>query len=130
MSALGKLCEFQRNAIPGAEQVVPQWLSCLPLTEDCVEARVVHAQLVRMLEGGDPHLMGQNNEHLGKVVKVFAVAMPTANLSEKLQLCTPETCSKMKALLAQMQSGMAEQLGNAFAQLAPEEQAALRGAMA
>jgi len=130
VSALGKLCEFQRNAIPGAEQVVPQWLSCLPLTEDCVEARVVHAQLVRMLEGGDPHLMGQNNEHLGKVVKVFAVAMPTANLSEKLQLCTPETCSKMKALLAQMQSGMAEQLGNAFAQLAPEEQAALRGAMA
>ena len=57
---------------------MPQWLSCLPLREDTVEARVVHAQLVRMLEAGDPHLLGANNEHLGKVVKVFAVAAPTA----------------------------------------------------
>lgn len=130
VSALGKLCESQRSAIPGAERVVPQWLSCLPLTEDTVEARVVHEQLVRMLTAGDPHLLGANNEHLAKVVKVFATAMPTANLSEKLQLCTVETCAKMKVLLGQMQTGMAEQLGAAFAQLAPEEQAGLQAAMA
>jgi hypothetical protein len=130
ISALGKLCESQRSAIPGAEQVVPQWLSCLPLREDTVEARVVHAQLVRMLEAGDPHLLGANNEHLPKVVKVFAVAMPTAALSEKLQLCTVETREKMKSILAQMQSAMGDALGAAFASLAPEEQAALQQAMA
>ena len=130
ISALGKLCESQRAAIPQAEQVVPQWLSCLPLREDTVEARVVHAQLVRMLEAGDPHLLGANNEHLGKVVKVFAVAMPTAALSEKLQLCTVETREKMKSILAQMQSAMGDALGAALASLAPEEQAALQQAMA
>ena len=58
VSSLGKLCEFQRGAIPGPENVVPQWLSCLPLREDKVEARAVHEQLARMLEKGDPHLLG------------------------------------------------------------------------
>ena len=109
---------------------MPQWLSCLPLREDTVEARVVHAQLVRMLEAGDPHLLGANNEHLSKVVKVFAVAMPTASLSEKLQLCTVETRDKMRGILSQMQSAMGDALGAAFASLAPEEQAALQQAMA
>ena len=58
--------------IPGPESVVPQWLQCSPLTEDKVEARAVHEQLVRMLEKNDPHLLGPNSEHLGAVVKVFA----------------------------------------------------------
>ena len=130
VSALGKLCESQRGAIPGAQDVVPRWLGCLPLREDTVEARVVHAQLVRMLEAGDPHLLGANNEHLGQVVKVFAVAAPTAGLSEKLQLCTPETAGKMRAVLRQMQSSMGDALGAAFASLAPDEQAALQQLMA
>ena len=130
VSALGKLCESQRGAIPGAQDVVPRWLGCLPLREDTVEARVVHAQLVRMLEAGDPHLLGANNEHLGQVVKVFAVAAPTAGLSEKLQLCTPETAGKMRAVLRQMQSSMGDTLGAAFASLAPDEQAALQQLMA
>ena len=105
VSSLGKLCEFQRGAIPGPENVVPQWLSCLPLREDKVEARRC-TQLARMLEKGDPHLLGPNREHLGRVVKVFAVAMPTATLSEKLQLCTKETAAKMKAILMQMQGSV------------------------
>ena len=130
VSALGKLCESQRGAIPGAPDVVPRWLGCLPLREDTVEARVVHAQLVRMLEAGDPHLLGANNEHLGQVVKVFAAAAPTAGLSEKLQLCTPETAGKMRAVLKQMQGAMGDALGAAFASLAPEEQTALQQLMA
>ena len=71
-----------------------------------MEARAVHEQLARMLEKGDPHLLGPNREHLGRVVKVFAVAMPTATLSEKLQLCTKETAAKMKAILMQMQGSV------------------------
>ena len=130
VSSLGKLCEFQRGAIPGPENVVPQWLSCLPLREDKVEARAVHEQLARMLEKGDPHLLGPNREHLGRVVKVFAVAMPTATLSEKLQLCTKETAAKMKAILMQMQGSVPpEQLQAAWGVLSQEEQAELQRAM-
>ena len=130
ISSLGKICEFQRACIPGPESVVPQWLSMLPLTEDKVEARAVHTQLVRMLEANDPHLLGPNSEHLGSVVKVFATALPTAGLSEKLQLCTVECAGKMKALLIQMQGSVPpETLTRAWSAITPEQQQALQQAM-
>tara|TARA_B100001540_G_C15271343_1_gene401624 strand:- start:24 stop:545 length:522 start_codon:yes stop_codon:yes gene_type:complete len=130
ISSLGKLCEFQRNVIPGPESVVPQWLQCLPLTEDKVEARAVHEQLVRMLEKNDPHLLGPNSEHLGAVVKVFATALPTAALSEKLQLCTPDTARNMKAILMQMQGSVPpETLSRAWSSITAEQQQALQQAM-
>jgi hypothetical protein len=130
ISSLGKICEFQRACIPGPESVVPQWLSMLPLTEDKVEARAVHTQLVRMLEANDPHLLGPNSEHLGSVVKVFAAALPTAGLSEKLQLCTVECAGKMKALLMQMQGSVPpETLTRAWSAITPEQQQALQQAM-
>ena len=130
ISSLGKICEFQRACIPGPESVVPQWLSMLQLTEDKVEARAVHTQLVRMLEANDPHLLGPNSEHLGSVVKVFATALPTAGLSEKLQLCTVECAGKMKALLMQMQGSVPpETLTRAWSAITPEQQQALQQAM-
>jgi len=132
ISSLGKLCEFQRGAIPGPESVLPQWLSFLPLLEDKVEARLVHDQLVRMLEAGDPHLLGPNQEHLGKVVHVFATVMPTAAAGgEKTQLCTPECAAKMKGLLMQMQTNLPpDALARAWGGLNAEQQLALQAAMA
>jgi hypothetical protein len=41
-----------------------------------VEARLVHDQLVRLLEANDPHLLGANQEHLARVVYVFAEVGP------------------------------------------------------
>ncbi|KAH9728481.1 TOG domain-containing protein [Citrus sinensis] len=49
VSALGKICQFHRDSIDAA-QVVPAWLSCLPLKGDLIEAKVVHAQLCSMVE--------------------------------------------------------------------------------
>ena len=61
---------------------------------------------------------------------MFAVAMPTATLSEKLQLCTKETAAKMKAILMQMQGSVPpEQLQAAWGVLSQEEQAELQRAM-
>ena len=72
-----------------------------------------------------------DQEHLGQVVKVFAAAMPTAKLSEKLQLCTEECAGKMKAILMQMQSSVpADVLAKAWGVLGAEQQAALQAAMA
>jgi importin-5 len=32
------------------EQVIPAWLSCLPIKNDLIEAKLVHEQLCAMLE--------------------------------------------------------------------------------
>ncbi|CDP17582.1 unnamed protein product [Coffea canephora] len=49
VSALGKICQFHRDSIDSA-QVVPAWLSCLPIKGDLIEAKVVHEQLCSMVE--------------------------------------------------------------------------------
>jgi hypothetical protein len=56
VAALGKLLEAHAGALAAgaAAQAWGIWLGALPLTEDRVEAKVVHAQLVRLLEASDP----------------------------------------------------------------------------
>jgi hypothetical protein len=49
VSALGKICKFHRESI-NAPQVVPTWLSYLPIKDDSAEAKVVHEQLCSMVE--------------------------------------------------------------------------------
>ncbi|KAL2974777.1 hypothetical protein AAZX31_14G123200 [Glycine max] len=71
VSALGKICQFHRDSI-NAAQVVPAWLSCLPIKGDLIEAKVVHDQLCSMVERSDRELIGPNNQYLSKIVAVFA----------------------------------------------------------
>ncbi|CAJ1922046.1 unnamed protein product, partial [Sphenostylis stenocarpa] len=71
VSALGKICQFHRDSI-NATQVVPAWLSCLPIKGDLIEAKVVHDQLCSMVERSDTELIGPNNQYLPKIVAVFA----------------------------------------------------------
>jgi len=126
ISALGKLLEFQNGAVEDKAGAYAVWLEQLPLREDVVEAREAHAQLVRMLEAGDPNVLGANRERLPHVVRVFAATMPTATRSEKLRLCTEETAGKMRAVIAQMQATVPqEELARAFAGLGEEVQRAL-----
>ncbi|ERN20418.1 hypothetical protein AMTR_s00068p00103300 [Amborella trichopoda] len=51
VSALGKICQFHRDSIDAA-QVIPAWLSCLPIKGDLIEAKIVHDQLCSMVERG------------------------------------------------------------------------------
>ncbi|KAL6637674.1 hypothetical protein ACP70R_025246 [Stipagrostis hirtigluma subsp. patula] len=71
VSALGKICQFHRDSID-ASQVIPAWLSCLPIKNDLIEAKLVHEQLCAMLEKSERELLGNNNQYLPKIVSVFA----------------------------------------------------------
>ena len=55
VSALGKVLEGHSGALapPDAARAWGVWAASLPLVEDKVEARAVHAQLVRLLEASD-----------------------------------------------------------------------------
>ena len=118
--------EFQNGAVEDKAGAYAVWLEQLPLREDVVEAREAHAQLVRMLEAGDPNVLGANRERLPHVVRVFAATMPTATRSEKLRLCTEETAGKMRAVIAKMQATVPqEELARAFAGIGEEVQRAL-----
>ncbi|KAE8021927.1 hypothetical protein FH972_007774 [Carpinus fangiana] len=97
VSALGKICKFHRESI-NAPQVVPIWLSYLPIKDDSAEAKVVHEQLCSMVERSDKELLGPDNLHLPKIIEVF-----TEVVAERDNLATGETADRMVALLRQFE---------------------------
>ncbi|XP_014491277.1 importin-5 [Vigna radiata var. radiata] len=121
VSALGKICQFHRDSI-NATQVVPAWLSCLPIKGDLIEAKVVHDQLCSMVERSDRELIGPNNQYLPKIVAVFAEVLCAGT-----DLATEQTVSRMINLLRQLQQTLPPStLASTWSSLQPQQQLALQ----
>ncbi|PSS14495.1 Importin-5 like [Actinidia chinensis var. chinensis] len=121
VSALGKICQFHRDTIDSA-QVVPVWLSCLPIKGDLIEAKVVHDQLCSMVERSDMELLGPNNQYLPKIVAVFAEVLCAGK-----DLATEQTASRMVSLLRQLQQTLPPStLASTWSSLQPQQQLALQ----
>jgi len=75
VSAVGKIAEYCSMACNPSD-VLGQWLHFLPLKSDREEARIVHEQLCRLLEGEStrPFLLGSDGSRLPNVLAVFAKA--------------------------------------------------------
>ncbi|ONK75287.1 uncharacterized protein A4U43_C03F15290 [Asparagus officinalis] len=120
VSALGKICLFHRDGID-ASQIVPAWLSCLPIKSDLIEAKIVHEQLCSMVERSDRELLGPNNQFLPKIVAVFAEVLCAGK-----DLATEQTASRMINLLRQLQQTMPPAvLASTISSLQPQQQLAL-----
>ncbi|EYU39259.1 hypothetical protein ABFS82_04G225100 [Erythranthe guttata] len=121
VSALGKICQFHRDSIDSA-QVVPAWLSCLPIKGDIIEAKVVHDLLCSMVESSDRELLGPNNQYLPKIVSVFAEVLCSGN-----DLASQQTFSRMVNLLRQLQQTLPPStLASTWSSLQPQQQLALQ----
>ncbi|KAH7315386.1 hypothetical protein KP509_21G047300 [Ceratopteris richardii] len=121
VSALGKICEFQRDNID-SEQVVPAWLSCLPIRNDLAVAKLVHAQLCSMVERSDPQVLGADNRNLPKVISVFAEVLIAGN-----DLASEATVERIVNLVKRMQQTSSPQaLLAIWSSLQPEEQTVLQ----
>ncbi|KAL6567131.1 hypothetical protein OROMI_015535 [Orobanche minor] len=121
VSALGKICQFHRDTIDSA-QVVPAWLSCLPIKGDLVEAKVVHDLLCSMVERSDRDLLGPNNQYLPKVVSVFAEVLCAGK-----DLASENTAGRMVNLLRQLQQTLPPStLASTWSSLQPQQQLALQ----
>ncbi|RZC77742.1 hypothetical protein C5167_002029 [Papaver somniferum] len=121
VSAVGKICRYHRDSIDSS-QVVPAWLSCLPIKGDLIEAKLVHDQLCSMVEGSDRDLLGPNNQYLPKIVSVFVEVLCAGK-----DLATDQTSSRMIVLLRQLQQTLPpDTLAQAWSSLQPQQQLALQ----
>eukprot|EP00252_Welwitschia_mirabilis_P001402 TRINITY_DN11268_c0_g1_i1.p1 TRINITY_DN11268_c0_g1~~TRINITY_DN11268_c0_g1_i1.p1 ORF type:complete len:1174 (+),score=249.39 TRINITY_DN11268_c0_g1_i1:398-3523(+) len=121
VSALGKICQFHRDCIDAA-QVVPAWLSCLPIKGDVIEAKIVHEQLCGMAERSDADLLGPNNQYLPKIVAVFAEILCAGK-----ELATEQTIARIVSLLRQLQQTLSPSaLASTWSSLQPQQQLALQ----
>ncbi|KAF8681903.1 hypothetical protein HU200_045352 [Digitaria exilis] len=124
VSALGKICRFHRDSID-ASQVIPAWLSCLPIKNDLIEAKLVHEQLCEMLEKSERELLGQNNQYLPKIVSVFAEILCAGK-----DLASEQTASRMVNLLRQLQTTLPPSvLASTWSSLQPQQQLALQSVL-
>ena len=119
VSALGKVLEFQPDCVdPGAGVL---YIQNLPIEDDEVEAKVVHAQLLRLLRNSDPRILGDNHAHLPKLVEIMVQV-----LSKGKTLVEDEDAQGMVVLLKQMQGALPQEVFSGFVSaLKPKQQSTL-----
>jgi len=123
ISAVGRICEAHSSSVNLA-QVLPVWLSYLPVTEDKIESRVIYSLLCSFVEKASSHIIGQGYQNLSKLVRVFAETLGTELVDNTLTL-------RMVSILKQMQLQLpADVLQNAWSSLTPELQTRIQQAQA
>ncbi|KAM0052856.1 putative armadillo-like helical, TOG domain, importin beta family [Helianthus debilis subsp. tardiflorus] len=121
VSALGKVCHFHRDSIDSA-QVIPAWLSCLPIKTDLVEAKAVHDLLCSMVERSATELLGPNNQYLPKLISIFAEILCAGK-----DLASEQTINRIINLLRRLQQTLPPAtLASTWSTLQPQQQLALQ----
>eukprot|EP00884_Botryococcus_braunii_P020479 jgi/Botrbrau1/7114/Bobra.0165s0131.1 len=119
-SSLGKVLEYHSNIAD--ENLASTWLRMLPLTHDTVEARIVHDQLLRLVEKGDTRVLGRDNSNLHVIFAIFARI-----LAKGTDLVEADVAKRMAVVLQQMHANMRpEVVTQVVSRLKPKEQNALQ----
>ncbi|KAM9319984.1 importin-5 [Gastrophryne carolinensis] len=71
ISAVGKIMKFRPDCI-NVDEVLPHWLSWLPLHEDKEEAVHTFNFLCDLIESNNPIVLGPNNSNLPKIFSIIA----------------------------------------------------------
>lgn len=120
VSALGKVLEFHPECVE--PHMGSHYVAALPVKADTVEAKVVHAQLVRFIQASDRRVLGENNANLPRIVEVFVKV-----LGKGEKLVDGDTARAMAVLLHQMQAALPAGVFDGFvSSLKPKQQEALR----
>ncbi|MED6113408.1 hypothetical protein PIB30_070522 [Stylosanthes scabra] len=96
VSCLGRICEFHRDTVDGSK-IVPAWLSCLPLQNDLIEAKLMHEQLCLMVARQDKDLLGAGNQNFIKIIVVFLEVIDKGD-----KLASSQTVTQINKLLRQL----------------------------
>ncbi|XP_011304534.1 importin-5 [Fopius arisanus] len=74
ISAVTKILKYNNKAI-NVDEVLPHWLSWLPVVEDEDEAPHVYGYLCDLIEANHPLILGPTNANLPKLISFFAEAL-------------------------------------------------------
>lgn len=71
ISAVGKIMKFRPECV-NVDEVLPHWLSWLPLQEDKEEAVHTFNYLCDLIESNHPTVLGPNNSNLPKILRIIS----------------------------------------------------------
>mgnify|MGYP002476725042 CR=1 FL=1 len=116
--AVGKIILYQPMAPEKLAELIPRWLSWLPLYVDQLEGRVCHGILMTLVEQNNPHLFGEGFQNLPKVLEVISWCLT----GEGLLYINPEVMTRMRDIIRTMHSEAPELFASAAQTLAENQQ--------
>ncbi|OWK00599.1 hypothetical protein Celaphus_00016791, partial [Cervus elaphus hippelaphus] len=119
ISAVGKMMKFKPDCV-NVEEVLPHWLSWLPLHEDKEEAVQTFNYLCDLIESNHPIVLGPNNTNLPKIFSIIA----EGEMHEAIKHDDP--CAKRLANVVRQVQTSGGLWAECIAQLSPEQQAAIQ----
>ncbi|CAG9316983.1 unnamed protein product [Blepharisma stoltei] len=122
VAALGKIIKYQSGSINSAT-IVPAWVNLLPLRRDKEEAKLMHDLLADITISNMALTIGENNERLEHVVKIFAEILET-------KLINTETVPKVKQIIQMIQAAGIPTLPQIWATLTDIQRSKLTKIMA
>jgi len=114
VSAVTKICKYNATKV-NVNEVLPSWLSWLPVVEDHVEAPHVYGYLCDLIEANHPVVLGQNNANIPHIISIFA-----QSLACEVYETNPDLAQRIKAIVMQVKSN--EAVWNATVGMLNEEQ--------
>ncbi|KAM8975291.1 importin-5 [Pelodytes ibericus] len=119
ISAVGKIMKFRSDCI-NVEEVLPHWLSWLPLHEDKEEAVHTFNFLCDLIESNNPIVLGPNNSNLPKIFSIIA----DGGVHESIQ--KEDICGKRLANVVRQVQASGGLFTECVSQLSPAQQKALQ----
>ncbi|XP_023601082.1 ran-binding protein 6 isoform X2 [Myotis lucifugus] len=119
ISAVGKILRFKPNCV-NVDEVLPHWLSWLPLHEDKEEAIQTLSFLCDLIESNHPAVLGPNNSNLPKIINIIA----EGKINETINYEDP--CAKRLANVVRQVQTSEELWLECISQLDDEHQEALQ----
>ncbi|XP_063224188.1 importin-5 [Bacillus rossius redtenbacheri] len=119
ISAITKILKYNNSRVNVAE-LLPHWLSWLPVWEDTDEAPHIYGYLCDLIEANHPLVLGANHENLPRILFIIAEAFAQDAISPE----HPQA-KRMVAVVRQIQ-GSGEVFQMCVGQLTTEQQQALQ----
>uniref|UniRef100_A0A1I8IFD4 Importin-5 n=1 Tax=Macrostomum lignano TaxID=282301 RepID=A0A1I8IFD4_9PLAT len=106
------------------EQILPMWLSWLPVSEDREETEHVYGFLCDLIERNDPNILGPNNQNVPRILAIIGECLYREALDED-----KPTAARIVAIARQVLANP-EAVKACWPQLTEQQQAALQSRVA
>ncbi|XP_046853290.1 importin-5-like [Xenia sp. Carnegie-2017] len=97
ISAVTKICKYNHGNV-AVDEIIPIWLSWLPIVEDKEEAPHVYGYLCDLIQSNHPIVLGENYSNFVCVLRIFAAAFESDVLANDVEIKY-----RMKLILKQAQ---------------------------
>lgn len=98
ISAVTKICIYNNSKV-NVDEIIPVWLSWLPVTEDQMEAPHIYGYLCSLIEANHPIVLGPNNINIPLIISIICESLVAEVYESHLELA-----NRVRAILLQVKS--------------------------